>query len=210
MLDLVDMSALPELTSWTELMSRGTANAMSGLSKMLGHEVKITSFELRPFSPEDACDVVGGLETKMVGVYLGIQEETRGHIVLLYPPRVAFSLVDVLIGNDPGTTREIRELEASALSEVGNIVGSYFLNSIADDTGVRLLPTTPQVKVDMAGAIISVALEDILGLQYKDNMFVIETAFDTSDKLVRGVLIILPSTDFLRAVKSPANQCLPE
>jgi hypothetical protein len=37
-------------------------------------------------------------------------------------------------------------------------------------------------------------------------MFVIETVFDTSDKAVRGVLIILPSADFLRVVESPGNQ----
>lgn len=200
------MSTLTELSDWTELMSRGTTNAMSGMSKMLGKEVKITCFDLKPFSPEDGYDMVGGPETTMVGVSLSVKEGARGHILLLYPPKVAFGLIDMLMGNDPDTTQEIGEMEASALCEVGNVVGSYFLNAIADDTGVRLLPTPPQVKMDAAESIIKVALEDVLGMHHGKRIFAIQMVFDSDDERLGGTLMVLPSADFLRVVESPGNQ----
>lgn len=204
------MSTLTELSDWTELMSRGTTNAMSGMSKMLGKEVKITCFDLKPFSPTDGYDMIGGPETTMVGIYLSVKEGARGHILLLYPPKVAFGLIDMLMGNAPDTTQEIGEMEASALSEVGNIVGSYFLSSVADDTGVRLLPSTPQVRMDAAESIINIALEDVLRMHYGKRIFAIQMAFDSDDERLGGTLMILPSADFLRVVESPDDQCSPE
>jgi len=123
---------------------------------------------------------------------------------------VAFGLIDMLVGNAPGTTQEIGEMEASALCEVGNVVGSYFLNAIADDTGVRLLPSPPQVQMDAAESIINVALEDVLGAQSGKRIFAIQMVFDSADERLGGTLMILPSADFLRVVESPDNQCCPE
>ena len=194
------------VTKWANMMNKGTVHAVEGLSKIVGRDIKVTSFNLRTVSADDICDMVGGPETNMVGVYLSIQSGAPGHILLLYPPKIARGLIDMLMGQRSSNSYELEEIEQSALAEVGNIVGSYFLNSIADDTGIRFVPSPPQVMMDMAGLIVSVALEDILGRQYTDDIFVMETEFRSEDKKLNGVLMILPSTDFLTIVRQHTEQ----
>ena len=188
-----------ELSAWTELMNRGTVNAVSGLAEMLGREIRITCFDLKEVPVPHAYDLFDGAETVVVAIYLTIAEGATGHILLVYPPATAYELVDMLMDNPPETTQELGEIEESALAEVGNVVGSFFLNSLADDTGIRLQPSPPHVMTDMAGAIMGIALSDIM--QYGDDVFVMETVFGSEDREVNGALLVLPSADFLDVVK---------
>ena len=193
-----------DLAAWTELMNQGTAHAVSGLSQMVGTEIRMTCFNIRGVEPAEAFDMFGGAETEVVGIYLSIQDGAAGHILLVYPPKVAFGLADMLLQNPSGTTEELGEMEESALAELGNIVASYFLSSMADNTGVRLQPSVPQVLYDMAGAILNIAMTDIL--QYGDDLFLMETAFTSKDKEINGALLVLPSEEFLDAVRKHAEE----
>jgi len=188
-----------DLSSWTELINRGTVHAVTGLAEMLDTEVKITCFNLRRISVGEGFNMFGGPQTTVVGVYLSIEEGASGHIVLAYPPAVAFGLIDMLMGKAPGTTDDLGEMEESALAEVGNVVGSFFLNSLADDTGIRLKPSPPHVVMDEARAVLCVAIEDVM--QYGDDLFMMETVFESRDKQVNGLLLVLPSAEFLDVVK---------
>ena len=118
---------------------------------------------------------------------------------LLYSPATALALVDLLMGQPPGTTTDLDEMEESALGEVGNIMGSFFLNALSDATGLCLQPSPPAVMMDMAGAILDVALSDIM--QESDDALVVETGFSTEDRLVEGMLLVLPSPDLLRVLQ---------
>ncbi len=106
------------------------------------------------------------------------------------------SLVDLLMGEEPGTTTGITEMEASALGEMGNIMGSFYLNALGDASGLVLLPSPPAVIMDMAGSILDVALADIL--QESDDALVVEAIFSTTDQQITGNFLVLPSPSFLR------------
>lgn len=188
-----------DLSAWTELMNKGTIHAVSGLSEILDTDIKVSCFNMNKVSTQDLFHVFGGAETEIVAVYVSIQEGAAGHILLAYPPKVSFEVADMMLGNAPGTTKELGELEQSALSEMGNIVAAYFLSSMADNTGVRLQPSTPEVLVDMAGAILSIAMSDIM--QYGDDIFMMETTFTSKDREINGAFLVLPSTEFLDVVK---------
>lgn len=84
---------------------------------------------------------------------------------------------------------------------MGNITGTFFLNSIADSTGLKLMPTPPTVMVDMAGAIIDAALADIM--EDRDELFVMETVFSTDGQEVNGTLLVLPTADLVFWGKLP-------
>jgi chemotaxis protein CheC len=188
-----------ELATWSQLINSGAANAVSRLAQMVGREVSLTCLNLKTMSPAYAANMLGGPENLVVAVYLTIQGEARGHILLAYPPQTAFGLIDMILDNAPDTTEELGDLEESVLAELGNIVGSAFLNSVGDGTGARLRPTPPVVIVDMAGAVLSIALSDIL--QDHDEIYTMEAVFDTSDRQVSGVLLIMPSAGFLDAAR---------
>ena len=66
-----------ELTVWTELVGKGIANAMSGLSQMTGQEIHINSITIRQCLAKDVPDLFGGPETYMVGVYVTVHGDAR-------------------------------------------------------------------------------------------------------------------------------------
>ena len=112
-------------------------------------------------------------------------------MVLLYEPRMACGFVDMLMMRPPGTTKQLGEMEQSALGELGNVVGTSFLNVIADSSGVTLLPSPPTVLTDMAGALLDVIAADLLLAH--DRALIAETTFTTADREISGMFFAVPS-----------------
>lgn len=140
-----------DLEFWTGLVSKGTMNATANLSQFVGQEITVASFGLRRIPVAETSQLMGGPESESVAIYLTISGSADGHIMLLYDPQMAYQFVDMLMGQPPGTTETLGEMEESALAELGNIVGSGFLNALADATGLTLLPSPPTVMKDMTG-----------------------------------------------------------
>ena len=184
-----------ELARWTELASDGTRSAVSGLSGFVGVEITITALDLKIIPAAQAADLVGGAENEVVVIYVAMTGGATGHMMLIYPIPVAFGLVDMLFGEEPGTTEELGEMEASALQEMGNVTGSFFMNAVADNTGLRLMPSPPTVMMDMAGAILDAALAEVM--TDREELFVMETVFSTKDREIRGMLLVLPTAEFM-------------
>ena len=111
-------------------------------------------------------------------------------MVVVYQPEVAFGLVDLLLDQPPGTTKELTDMENSTLGEVGNIMGSFFLNYLSDTTGHRLKPSPPAVMMDMAGAVLDATLANILAVS--DETYIVDTVFGTNDRQVSGTFMIIP------------------
>lgn len=192
-----------ELAVWTWLVSRGISNALSGLSQMVGHEIRVNSVTLKQFPVREAANLMGGPEEIVVGIYLAIHGDTDGHLMLVHKPKIAFELVDMQMGLPPGTTKSLEEMERSVLGEMGNITGSYFLSSLADASGMILMPSPPTVMIDMAGAIMEIALTRIL--QEQDDVFVVKTTFGTDTQQIDGSFMVLPTMEFMRAILKHAG-----
>ena len=187
-----------EQLAWAGLVSSGISNSISGLSQMVGQEIKATALAPKVVDIREVPNMFGGPETLTVGVYLRVTGAATGHMLLVYQPKAAFELLDMLMGAYPGTTQGLGEMEESALGEMGNIMGSFFLNSLADATGMSFYPTPPAVMMDMAGAVLDVALSEIM--METDEACIVEATFGTQDKQVSGTFLVIPSPDLLRAL----------
>lgn len=186
------------LARWAELVSIGTSNAMSGLSQMIGQDIDVSSFTLRKVPVASISELVGGPEAEAIGIYLTVSGAADGHLMLIYEPRIAYAFVDLMMMQPPDTTTEIGEMERSALGEMGNIIGAFFLSAIADATGLELRPSPPAVMADMAGALLDVVSAEIL--MHSDETFLAETTFATGDRDISGVFFVMPSDDLLNAL----------
>ena len=58
--------------------------------------------------------------------------------------------MSILIDNFDCNEDELTELKLSAIKEIGNILGTSYINSISTLTGLRINVTVPQVAIDMA------------------------------------------------------------
>ncbi len=187
-----------ETAIWTWMVSKGITNSLSGLSEMVGQEFNVTSLDLKRYPAKDTAMLLGGPENTVIGIYLTIDGDATGHLMLIHDPKMAFQLIDLQLGLSPGSTQELGEMERSVLGEMGNITGSYFLNALADASGLNLMPSPPVIMIDMVGAILDIALTQIM--QEQDDVLVIKATFSACDRQMDGTFMVLPTSDFMKVI----------
>lgn len=187
-----------DVAFWKHLVGKGMSNAITNLSQLVGQEIEADSFVFKKIPVAETSQLMGGPEVESVGIYLTVSGSADGHIMLMYDPKMAHGFVDLLMGLPPGTTQSLGEMEQSALGELGNIVGSSFLNALADSTGLTLMPSPPTVMRDMAGALLDLVAADMLRNQ--DEAFVADATYRAPDREITGRLFIIPSQDLLAAL----------
>jgi chemotaxis protein CheC len=189
-----------KIAVWTGLVSKGISNALHGLSEMVGHQIVVTSLDLKWLPAKNASGMLGGPEAFGVGIYLGIEGDATGHLLLMHDVNIAFKLIDIQLGLPLGTTNQIGEMERSVLGEMGNITGSFFLNALADSGNMILMPSPPAVIADLASAIMNIPLAFLMEKQ--DDALVVKATFSANNQPLDGTFIVMPTMDFMLTVLS--------
>ncbi len=174
-------------------------SAASALSEMALREIVAISPRVRMVDLSHLSTVAGDPERAVFGVYLGIEGDVRGHILLAFSEPMARGLVDMLLDQPAGTTAELGELEVSALAEAGNVAGSFFLTTLADWAGMTLPPTPPVVIHEMCGAILGTLAAE-LAVQEHDEAMVIDAQFTCDGQVVEASFFMFPGNEMIRAV----------
>ncbi len=181
----------------TELMIRvardGAVRAGRGLSGLVGQEISIHVPAVRMGTTADACDEVGGGEAIVLGSYLQISGDISGHVMLLFPVERALECSDLMCGFPVGTTKEPDDLVRSAIGELGNIVGSAFINALADETNLILHPSPPIIVHDLAIALVETIYAEILS--QGGEAVIIDTIFEDKRGNTAGLLLLTPDPD---------------
>ncbi|HWI64788.1 MAG TPA: chemotaxis protein CheC [Symbiobacteriaceae bacterium] len=179
-----------ELEALYAIVQKGLNDSSRALSSMTTGGIQLQDPRLQFLSLGVVPNIAGGPEKVVVAVYLGIEGDLNGHLMLLFTEQSGLRVVDMLMEMPPGTSLALDELAVSALAELGNICGSSFLNALSDRTGLTIVPTTPVVVVDMAGAILeSVVTELYLN---GDEVLVVETGFNGE---IPGHYLLMPDQD---------------
>ncbi|MBI5947588.1 MAG: chemotaxis protein CheC [Chloroflexi bacterium] len=192
----------PIVTTLTRVASDGAIRAGRGLSGLMGQEITIHVPSVRLGTKADACDAVGGPETLVLGAYLSLAGDITGHVMLLFPVQRALDCVDLMCGQEKGTTTEPDELAFSAVGELGNIVGSAFVNALADETNLILHPSPPSVVSDMAIALVESVYAEVLS--QGGDVVMIDTVFEDSSGRTAGLLIVAPDPSCLDRLRELA------
>src|SRR4051812_1390071 len=174
-------------------------SAANALSEMALREITAVSPEVRMVDLSHRTMVAGDPERAVVAVYLGVEGDLHGHILMAYSESMAMSLVDMLMGEPEGTTTELGELEISALAEAGNVAGSFFLTTIADWSGMTLPPTPPVVIHEMCGAILGTLAAE-LALEAHDQAMVIDAQFTCDGQVVDASFFMFPGDQLIGMV----------
>ena len=168
----------------------GAFRAGRGLSGLMGQEIAIHVPNVRLGTKSDACDAVGGEEALVLGAYLSISGDITGHVMLLFPVTRALECVDFMCGQKPGTTTEPDDFSESAIGELGNIVGSAFVNALADHMNLILHPSPPTVIHDMAIALVESVYAEVLS--QGGDVVMMDAIFEDHLGKTAGLLIVAP------------------
>lgn len=188
----------PQMLRLQELTVDAVANISRGLSEMFGGDVTVTALHVRTVPLNEVSQLIGDPEKEVVGIYLVAEGDMTGQMLLLFEYQAALHLCDMLLEEPPGTTVALGEMETSALAEVGNIVGSFFLNSLADNTGLRVQVSPPGVLWDMAGAAVDVAVVEIA--MTADEALLIDANFTYRGENLPAWFLAFPDPEHLDAM----------
>jgi chemotaxis protein CheC len=119
---------------------------------MLGRSVDISVPTAAALPFAEAVDAVGPAERVVTGVVIPVKGEMTATVLLLLGEGDAATLCGML-GVDPAD-----EMAASALGEIGNIVGASYINALGSMTGLDMEPEPPQSATDMLAAIVASVL----------------------------------------------------
>jgi chemotaxis protein CheC len=141
-----------QLDALRELANVGSGTASTALSAMLGRSVDITVPNAFVLPMAEAVDSIGNPEDDVTGIVLGVFGDMEATVLLLVNPNHAALLCGML-----GVPAD-SEFGESALMEIGNIVGSSYINALAMMTGMEIEPTPPGLATDMLAAIVESVL----------------------------------------------------
>lgn len=176
----------------------GMPNAARGLAGIVGQDVTVHSPGIRLVPLTDIPTLLGGPENEAVGIYLRADGEIAGQMMIVVPYLKALELVNLMMEAPPGSTRQLGALERSALAELGNMTGTFFLNAIADATGLEARPSPPAVMVDMVGAILDILLATSAGLS--EYVLMIQTTFSRGGREEEASFWMIPDRHTLDAI----------
>jgi chemotaxis protein CheC len=141
-----------QLDALRELANIGAGHASTALSGMLGRPVDLTVPDARVVPMSQAVEELGVPESEITGIALGVLGDMPATVLMLLTPSDADAICG-LLGLPPGS-----EYAESALGEIGNVVGTSYLNALAGMTGISLEPTPPATATDMLGALVQAVL----------------------------------------------------
>lgn len=182
-----------------EIGNIGSGNAATALASMLAKRVDMDVPQVRIMEFKDVTKVLGGEEKLVIGIYFDLDDEIDGNIMFILDLESAINLTNMLL-NRTKEEKQLDDMAISALSEVGNILASSYVNSLSALTGLKITISVPSLAMDMAGAILSVP-----AIQFgyiADEVLFIETIFEEGNNSVKGNLFLLPDMNSFEKILS--------
>jgi chemotaxis protein CheC len=176
-----------QLDALREAANIGSGNAATALSNLLGRPISISMPDARALPLAEAIDEVGDAGMLVTGVLIVVVGDLDAIVLLLFTPEEASALCELL-----GVEAE-SDWGASALGEVGNILGCSYINALATMTGMSVAPRPPETVSDMLGAIVSSAL--IAGLHSTDLAIMMDSKLDVDGTECGFGFLFVPAVD---------------
>lgn len=175
-----------------ELGNIGAGNATTALAKLINAKIdmKVPNVKLAGFS--DVTSIVGSEETVMAGILLLLEGDVNGMMMFMLEVKSAKNLVNKLMGLPEDDSDEFSEMQLSALNEIGNIITGAYLSALSDLTRLKIVSSVPNLKIDMAGALLSIPAIEFSKIG--DKVLLINTRFG-DETAIDGYFILIPELE---------------
>lgn len=182
-----------------EIGNIGGGNALTSLSMMLDRSLGLDIPACHVIAREEA----GSLLKDPSSLYAGISMTMTGTIdcilVLLMNKQFAELVVETL---DPGEpvfdVKSLTDMQKSALSEVGNIMGNSYVTAMGSLLDLRIDVSVPRIVVDEGNHVLQEFFKE--HAEKLDRLLLINSAFKTEDKSLESCMLLCPTDESLAAM----------
>lgn len=180
-----------------ELGNIGAAHAATTLSQMLSTDIQMNVPEISMVDIAEIHRYIGDDVAALVIFQIQGELSHGGYLLLHVPLSSSIRLTNTMLGMDD-FSREMTEMDRSALLEIGNIMVSAFLDATAGLLNIVMLPSPPALAIDMPHA----ALETIIaGQELEMNEIVLfRTELASDQHKIHANLLLLPNPPMLQDI----------
>ena len=175
-----------------EVANIGAGNAATAFSGMIGQEINMTVPKVELIDIQELPAITGDEEEYIACIMINFSGEISGKILLVVDMENVEKMLKLMFGTDdlPG-----KEMQHSALNELGNILSGAYLKAINDFTDLDLDQSVPAMAYDMAGAVLSSSVIDYS--QTEDFILLLETEFIAGKEKLELFYFFIPEKDSL-------------
>lgn len=183
------MSKEPAVKTLEAVLQSALSQAALALSEFIDRKFQVSRLQLSRHDVEELPVLLGDEDEPVAAAFFQVRGELSGYLMLLMPISEAHTLLQWVLGKEQAG----EDLADSALGEIGNVVGSSFLNRLADAYSLAAAPTPPQVIRDMIGALMN-TLAAALAQANQPTVPVIRTEFMGEGESLHVYLLWLPES----------------
>lgn len=195
-------TALPhadKLAVLHQLFASATHDASAAMCRWTDGLITLTLDEVREIALEHVCSELNLGDDLLTMVVLTLEGEIGGDMILTFDEVNGRQLVASLLGRPVGESVEWSELEKSALTETGNILGCAYMNALTRLIDAELVPSAPYFLQDYGASVLQQALlaQAVCG----DKVLVCRTGFHQQGEELNWRVVFVPNEGMRKAME---------
>lgn len=187
-----------QLDALREVGGIGAGHAATALSQLVDRAISLEVPQIEIIEISRVPNIFGGAERLVMAVYARMLGDLSGGILFMTDREAAAALVDLLHGREKGSTKTIGHEEEAWLRHVATIVISAYLAAIARMADLDVLPASPVLALDMAGALLEAVIAEVS--MKAEQAVLVRTAFIDEGNTVEAALFFIPDPDSLSVI----------
>lgn len=189
----------PALGLLHQLFSSATHDASAAMCQWTNGLITVTLDDVRLIPLEEAGMELDMGDEMLTMVVLTLDEEVGGNMILMFDDANGRQLAASLLGRDVGTDPEWSDIEKSALTETGNILGCAYMNALTRLIGVKLVPSAPYFIQDYGCSVLQQAV--MARAMTSDNMLLCQVRFQRKGEQPDWRVVFVPTQAMQEAME---------
>ncbi len=189
----------PKLAVLHQLFASATHDASAAMCRWTDGLITLTLDEVRELLLAEATAELDLGEDLLTMVVLSLQGEVGGEMILTFDEENGRQLVAALLGRPVNTEQEWNDLEKSALTETGNILGCAYMNAITRLIDHDLVPSAPYFIQDYGASVLQQAL--VVQAMTSDQVLVCRTGFHREGEELNWRVLFVPTAALRNAME---------
>lgn len=182
-----------------ELLASATHDASAAMCRWTDGLITLSLDEVRELPLEDACVELDLGDELLTMVVLSLEGEVGGEMILTFDDVNGRQLAASLLGRPVDESPEWTDLEKSALTETGNILGCAYMNAITRLINHKLVPSAPYFLQDYGASVLQQAL--MAQAMTCDQVLVCRTGFHREGEELNWRVLFVPTEAMRRAME---------
>lgn len=187
-----------------QLFASATHDASLAMCRWTDGLITLTLDEVREIPLENVCSELNLGDDLLTMVVLSLEGEIGGEMILTFDEKNGRELAASLLRRPVGTEAHWSDLEKSALTETGNILGCAYMNALTRLINSELVPTAPYFIQDYGASVLQQAL--MAQAMTTDRVLICRTGFHREGAELNWHVFFVP-TEAMRHAMEEALHC---